>query len=206
MAFCNSCGASLAPDAKFCNKCGATITGAPAATNAPPPAPTGGSSALKIVLIIVGIIVVLGIVGVATVGIIGYHIARSAHVTQNGHHVKVETPFGNVETSNNPEQTARDLGIDIYPGAQVQKNGAATATFGAMRTVSANFETSDSPDKVCAFYKSKFPNPMVTTSDQNRCTIISNDKQNTVTITVEVSGDHTKLQITSVTKKGSSPN
>jgi hypothetical protein len=207
MAFCNSCGTTLNPGTKFCNKCGAAVAATPstpavASTAAtPPPAPTGGSNALKIILIVVAVIVFIGILGVATVGIIGYRIAKSSHVSQNGDHVKVETPFGSVESSNDPDQAAKDLGVELYPGAEVQRNGASSASFGGIRTVTAVFETSDAPDKVCTFYKSKFPGAMVTTSEQNHCTIVSNDRKNMVTINIEASGDTTKLQITNVTKK-----
>ncbi len=207
MAFCNSCGATLNAGTSFCNKCGASVAGgksAPAVASAPraaTPAPTGVSSALKIILIVVAIIVGIGILGMATVGIIGYHIAKSSHVSQQGDHVKVETPFGSVETSKDPEQAAKDLGIEIYPGAEVQKNGASSASFGNIRTVTAVFESSDAPDKICSFYKAKFPGAMVTTSEPNHCTIVSNDHKNMVTINIEASGDTTKLQITNVTKK-----
>ena len=208
MAFCNSCGANLNPGTKFCNKCGAAVVSGPSAPGVtstplppPPPTATGGGSALKIVLIVVAVIVVLGILGMATVGIIGYRIAKSSHVRQEGDHVKVETPFGTAESSQDPEQAAKDLGIDIYPGAEVQKHGASSATFGSIHTVTAFFESSDPAEKVCNFYKEKFPSAMVTTSEQNRCTIVSNDHKNMVTINIEVSGDTTKLQITNVTKK-----
>jgi hypothetical protein len=205
MAFCNSCGAALIPGTKFCNKCGTAITGAPSVPAAAPmaaaPAPTGGGSALKIVLIVAAVVIGIGILCVATVGIVGYHFAKRARVHQEGDHVKVETPFGNVESNSDPEQTAKDLGTDIYPGAQVQKNGTSSVTFGSIHTVTANFESSDSPDKICTFYKSKFPGAMVTTSDQNRCTIVSNDQKNMITINIEASGDTTKLQITNVSKK-----
>lgn len=169
----------------------------------PAQTPTGGSSALKVILIVVAIIVGLGILGVATVGIIGYRIAKSSHVSQNGDHVKVDTPFGSVETSKDPDQAAKDLGVDLYPGAQVQRNGASSAAFGGIRTVTAVFETPDAPDKVCTFYKSRFPGAMVTTSDQNRCTIVSNNQKNMITINVQTSGDMTKIQMTNVTKKSS---
>ena len=86
MAFCNACGATLTPGTKFCNKCGAPVAAAASTPGvpsiAPPvaPAPTGGSSALKVILIVVAVIVGFGILGVATVGIIGYHIAKRSHV------------------------------------------------------------------------------------------------------------------------------
>jgi len=175
---------------------------------APPPGPPpkGGSSALKIILIIIAVVVGLGILAITAVTIIGVHIARSAHVTQEGDHVKVESPFGTIETSKDPEQTAKDLGVDLYPGAQVQKNGTASIAFGNVHTVAANFESSDSVDKICSFYKSRFPNSTVTTSDQKRCTIVSSDQKNMITINVQASGDTTKLTITNVSKKLASSN
>jgi uncharacterized OB-fold protein len=211
MAFCNSCGATLNPGTKFCNKCGAAVAAgvsAPGATSTvastpPPAAPTGGSSALKVILIVVAVIVLIGILGIATVGIIGYRIAKSSRVSQNGDHVKVDTPFGSVETSKDPDQAAKDLGVDLYPGAEVQRNGASSVSMGSVHTVTALFESSDSPDKVCSFYKSRFPGAMMTTSDQNRCTIVSNNQRNMITINVEASGEGAKLQITNVSKKSS---
>ena len=201
MAFCNSCGASLTDGTRFCNKCGAPVSAVPVPTVAstPAPAPTGGSSALKIILIVFAVIVVIGVIGVATIGIIGYRIAKSSHVTQHGDKVKVDTPFGTL-SANDPEQTAKDLGIDIYPGAQVQKEGTVSVTFGSIHTVTAKFETSDAVDKVCDFYKERFPSAVVTTSEQNHCTINSNDAKNSVTINADGDGTTTRFQITSVKK------
>ncbi len=205
MAFCNACGATLAEGTRFCGKCGATVTGAPAVppvASAPPPA-KGGSSALKIILVIVGVIVLIGVLGIATIGIIGYRIAKSAKVSQKGDNVKVETPFGSVETSTNPEKTAEELGVEIYPGAQVQKAGTASVTFGSIHTVTANFESSDPVDKVCDFYRQKFPSAQVSSSDQTHCSIVSGDKGNSTTINVQSSGDGSRLQIVTMTKKAS---
>jgi hypothetical protein len=205
MAFCNSCGAPLNEGTKFCNKCGAAASGAPAAIAQPiapgPPASKGGSSALKIILVIVGIIVLIGVLGIATIGFIGYRIAKSSHVSQKGDNVKVETPFGSMETSTDPDKTAQELGVEIYPGAQVQKAGTASVTFGSLHTVTAIFESSDSVDKICDFYRQKFPSAQVASSDQNRCTIVSGDKGNSTTITVEPRGDGSKLTIVTLTKK-----
>ena len=205
MAFCNSCGATLNPGTKFCNKCGAAVPAGAAISGATStaPVPTGGSSALKVILIVVAVIVLVGILGIATVGIIGYRIAKSSRVSQNGDHVKVETPFGSVESSKDPDQAAKDLGVDLYPGAEVQRNGASSVSMGSVHTVTAVFETGDAPDKVCSFYKSRFPRAMVTTSEQNHCTIVSNDQKNMITINVEAGGDNTRLQITNVSKKSS---
>jgi zinc-ribbon domain len=205
MAFCNSCGATLADGTQFCNKCGSPVTApamsTPTAGTLTPVTPSkGGSGALKIILIIVAVVVVLGILGIGAVSFIGYRIAKSAHVHQDGDNVKVETPFGSVESSKDPSKAAADLGIDIYPGAEVQKNGASSATFGSIHTVTAMFTSSDGMDKVCSFYKEKFPNSIASTADQNHCTLVSNDNKNMVTINVESTGDGSKFQVTNVTK------
>jgi flagellar basal body-associated protein FliL len=206
MAFCNSCGANLGAGSKFCNNCGAAVTGATVA-NAPVPAATAtpapkNTSALKIILIVVAVIVCLGIVGVATVGFVAYRFAKDSHVTQQGDSVKVETPFGTVST-NDPDQAVKDLGVDVYPGAEVQKSGASSATIAGMRTITANFESADSVDKVCAFYREKFPRSNVSSSDQNHCTIVSNDPKNTITINIETHGDGSKFHIANVSRKAS---
>jgi zinc-ribbon domain len=204
MAFCNSCGAQLTEGTRFCSKCGAPIAGATAtaaATSAPGAANPAPSSALKTILIIVGAIVLIGVVGLASLAFIGIRVARHTRVMQQGDHVKVETPFGTAETSKDPEEAAKDLGVEVYPGADPQKEGASTATFGKVRTVSAAFQSDDSVEKVCAFYRSKFPNATVSTSDRNRCTIVSNNPPNMITINVEPNGDGSKFQIASVSSK-----
>jgi hypothetical protein len=206
MAFCNSCGAPLTAGSKFCNKCGVTIAAAPVVSGvpaAPTPAPTGGGGALKVILIVVAVVVVIGILGVATIGFIGYRFARNSHVKQEGDKVKVETPFGTF-SANDPEQAVRELGIEVYPGAEVQKNGAASASVAGVHTVNAMFESNDSPDKICSFYKAKYPSSMVTSSDRNRCTIVANDSKNTITINVEGNGDGSKFQVANVSSKSSS--
>jgi zinc-ribbon domain len=205
MAFCNSCGAPLNEGTKFCNKCGAAVSGVPATSASPiapgPPPSKGGSSALKVILVIVGIIVLIGVLGMVTCGIVIHRAIKSAHVSQKGDNVKVETPFGNMETSTDPDKTAGELGVEIYPGAQVQKTGTASVTFGSLHTVTANFESSDSVDKICDFYRQKFPSAQVASSDQTHCSIVSGDKGNSTTINVQSSGDGSRFTIVTMTKK-----
>src|SRR5579863_5333881 len=183
MAFCNSCGAALDAGTRFCNKCGALQTAstpAPAATPAPPsavtappaPAPTGGSGALKIILIVIAVIVGIGILGVASLGFFAYRVAKSAHVTQNGDSVKVDTPFGSF-SANDPDQTVKELGVDVYPGATVQKQGTATATFGGVHTVVAYLVSGAPLDKVCEFYIRKVPGAAGASSEEKHCSIVS---------------------------------
>jgi hypothetical protein len=219
MAFCNSCGAQLSVGTRFCSKCGAAVLASspvspgmpatpvtPAPTNLPPIAapPPKNNNALKIVLLVVGGVILLGILATASFTFFVYRAAKHARFSQNGDDVKVETPFGTIESSKDPDTVVKDLGVDLYPGATIQKNGANTATFGGIHTVTANFQTSDSFDKVCTFYKSKFPGAAVVSSDQNHCTIVSSSSGSTETINIEPDGTGSKFQISTVTKKSSS--
>ena len=168
----------------------------PAAT----PAQPSGGGALKAILIVVGVIVLVGILGLTSLAFFAWRVARHTRVRHNGDNVKVETPFGTVQTTNDPQAAAHDLGVDLYPGAQILKEGATTATFGAVHTATLNFETSDSVDQVCGFYKPKFPNAMVMTSDANQCTIVSNDQKNMITINVKTESGKSRIVITNVSK------
>lgn len=217
MAFCNTCGTSLTPESRFCNKCGAPIlassvptTGGTASpVNPASPSVAGapqGSGALKTVLIVVGAVFFLGLLGIASLGFFAWRMAHNTRIHQDRNNVRVETPFGNVETTKDPAEAARNLGVDLYPGAEVLKDGAASASFGTMHTVTLNSQTADSVEKVATFYKAKFPNAMVTSSDTGRCTIISNDHRNVVTINIEAEDGRTKILITNVTRKADASN
>ncbi len=219
MAFCNSCGATITPGTRFCNNCGAAIVDSPPALGVSPSAGTGpatsqlaastpaqGGGALKVILIVVGVVALLGILGIASLVFFATRVARHSHIHQDGNNVKVETPFGSVETTKDPDEAARNLGVDLYPGADLLKDGAASATFGSVHTVSLSSESSDSVEKVASFYKGKFPNAIVTSSDAGRCTIISNDHKSMITINIEAEGGKTKIQITNVTHKSDAAN
>ena len=217
MAFCNSCGANIVPGTRFCNKCGAAILSSslpPTAASPVPPvppvpptpsvatSPPASGGALKAFLIVAGVIVLVGVLGLVSLGFFAWHVAHRTRIRQNGDNVSVETPFGSVHSTNDPQAAARDLGVDLYPGAQVLKEGATSATFGGVHTSALNFETSDSVDQVCGFYKPKLPNAMVMTSDANQCTIVSNEPKNMITITVKSENDKTRIVIANVSKSG----
>ena len=94
--------------------------------------------------------------------------------------------------------------------AQVMKQGSVSMSFGSVHTTALTFETSDSVDKVCSFYKPKFPNAMVVSSDNDQCNIVFNDQKNMITINAKVEGGKTKIVISNVNRKsdggGSSSN
>jgi len=156
---------------------------------------------LKTFLIIIGVIVGLGVLGTVAATLVGLHIARRTHISQSGDRVKVETPFGTVTSTKDPEEAARNLGVDIYPGARALKTEAASVTVGGMKTVSAEFQTPDAPEKVFDFYKQKFPGANVTEADQGHFTIVSTDRRSIVTINIQVEGGETHFHIANVVGK-----
>jgi hypothetical protein len=202
MAFCNSCGTSLEAGARFCPKCGAALplaSAVPPTVSSPPAASSQGNGALKIILVVVAVIVVLGVLGIGTLMFVVRRIAHSRHTEDRNGNVRVETPFGTVQSTNNPDEAARNFGVDLYPGARVLQGNSAT--IGGMHTVQADFESDDSADKVMAFYTAKFPNANVTTKDQNHYAIVSTDKKNLVTITIEPGDGKTRIKIATVSGK-----
>ena len=205
MAFCNSCGATLDAGAKFCNKCGKTQPGAAAATPvftpAAPGVPQKSSSALKIILIVVAVIVVFGILAVGAFSFFAYRIARHSRVHNENGNVRVETPFGTVNTTTDPDEAARNLGIDVYPGAEVVKGTTSDMTMGNMHTAAADFETSDPVGTVAEFYKSKVPNANVVSSTGDHYAIISTDKKNMLTINIEPKNGRTRIHISKISGK-----
>ena len=87
------------------------------------------------------------------------------HKEGNGNNVKIATPFGgmSIKTDDNAVEVA--TGLPAYPGAEVVRkhdkgdhdSGAAdiNMSFGSfqLRVKAVSYRTSDSPDKVLAFYR-----------------------------------------------------
>jgi flagellar basal body-associated protein FliL len=158
-----------------------------------------GSGALKIILIVVAVVIALGILGIGTIVFVVRRVAHNSHIQNKDGNVRVETPFGTVQSTNNPDEASRNLGVDLYPGARVLKGN--TATVGGMRTVEAEFESGDAADKVMAFYSSKFPNANVNTKEQDHYAIVSTNNGNVITITIEPEDGKTLIKIASVIGK-----
>ncbi len=82
--------------------------------------------------------------------------------SSNGNeNVKIETPFGGMKVNTDESAIASDIGISVYPGAtrlrKDKDNGAADVNmnFGDfhLRVKALSYHTTDSPDKVLAFYR-----------------------------------------------------
>ncbi len=86
------------------------------------------------------------------------HVEKGANGEDKN--VQVDTPFGGIHV-NTGQTTAADLGLPVYPGAQIaqdkenDKSADVHMGFGEweLRVKVVNYATPDSEDKVTAFYK-----------------------------------------------------
>jgi hypothetical protein len=85
------------------------------------------------------------------------------HKNGNKDDVKIATPFGGLSVKTDEDVVKEGVGLTVYPGATlVKKNGnkdqdAADVNIGfggfRLRVQALTYQTSDSPDKVLAFYR-----------------------------------------------------
>ena len=199
MAFCTSCGATIADHAQFCTSCGAK-SAAPVSTGggaaaAPAPAPQSGGSALKIILIVIGSVILIGILATAAVTIfIGkkIHDAGVGVVEKDGE-AKIKIGNVNIETTKDEGKVAEDLGIDLYPGATMAQ-GAGAMQFGNMSATNAVFETDDSPEQVAAFYRERLPGAHYTAAQGNH-TLVGREGKDMITVHIEQDGGKTRIAL-----------
>jgi len=218
-AFCTKCGASVPDGMAFCSACGAPVASAatpvastpvayvPPASSAPAAggyaqpvavaAPAGGSSALKIILIIVAVFVGIGVLVVAGIGFTIWRVSKTVHVSDSGKGVSVSVPGGGSYSAGNITVTASDLGVDIYPGA-AQQQGAVRVSTPNGTAITAVYQTSDPMDKVVDFYKDKLgTGASVYQSDKSAMlSRADEDKKDNVIVTITAeSNSQTKIAI-----------
>ena len=103
---------------------------------------------------------VLLIASAASVGIAGCRVHVDKDSNGKEKTVQVDTPFGGVHV-NTDQTSASDLGLPVYPGAETvrdddhHKSADVHLGFGQwqLRVKAVSYATSDSQDKVSAFYK-----------------------------------------------------
>lgn len=123
----------------------------------PPPAPakSGGSSALKIILIILGIFAFFVLLVIAGLMYGCYKVKKAFHTDAKTGETTITTPGGSISANSSMKYTSDELGTDVYPGAEPSKSGNLKMNMAGNSVVSASFVTSDSKDQVVAFYKDK---------------------------------------------------
>lgn len=207
--FCTSCGSPVEENLKFCPKCGAQIAAPPPpAGGGPAAAPAAkGSPILKIILIVVGLFVVIGIIGAAAGIYVVYKakqkvtsMVESARTTPGG----LGTPEIRLEKGGEGSEAASLATVDVppYPGSSATEAGG-DFTFGGKGGISSQeYETPDSVEQVVAFYKDKFGSKIrIQESGGNAMfTLSATGGLTTVTITREEDGGVTKINISRISK------
>lgn len=128
------------------------------------------------------------------------------HKQGEGDNVKIATPFGGMQVKTNEASVHSGIGLPEYPGATPVKkdkdSGAAdiNMSFGSfqLRVKAMSYRTSDSPEKVQAFYKDALGRfgdviqcsdnrPVGTPTHTAAGLTCDNDRQNHITVTEDVS-------------------
>jgi hypothetical protein len=150
------------------------------------PVKSGGSSALKIILIIVAVFVVLVLMVAGVIGYGVWRVSRAVHVNRATGETTINTPSGTFSANSAQKFTAGELGTDLYPGAEPAKSGSLKMNLPTGAMVSAVFLTTDSKDKVLDFYKSKLGSG-ATSMDFGNNAILTSKKSEHEQVTVTVS-------------------
>jgi len=166
--------------------CGAPVNAAAAYVAPVQPAvvqSSSGTSAVKVILIVVAIFVGLGILAVGAFGFIAWRVSRAMHVSNDGQ-VTLNTSAGSFSANSSKTYTAEELGTDIYPGATGGKGGLKMdLPTGSM--VTGIFVTSDSKDRVVDFYKGKLGSAAsVIDSDNSAVIQLAKGQQESIMVTV----------------------
>jgi hypothetical protein len=177
---------------------GAPIPPNPPYPNVPPPPTTSGNTVLKIVLIVVGAFVLLGVIVAGVIGVEVYKLAKSVDKVRN-RNVSITTPGGTITAGRSTNLTPADLGVDLYPGATTGEGSMNMKTPNSSM-VTAVYLSSDPPDKIVAFYKEKLGDQGSIVQTSNGTVLSAGDKdRNNVVITITPEGNSSKIAIVHVT-------
>ena len=180
-----------------------------------PPRPAGSPSHI----VAIALLVLLLIVVVAGIGIwSGLSFLSNVHVQvkqdRGGQkQVSIKTPVGSMQVNKGVDEAS--LGLPIYPGAiPLKEKGSATVNFDILdeakfQVLAGKFETSDSLDKVRAFYHDRLGDQVTKYKDRDEegKTVfeIKHDKQERV-VALKRHGDKTVIELVRVSEGSSEAN
>ncbi len=177
----------------------------PQAASAYPPAPSNvyappkpGNTVLKIVLIVVGVFVLLGVLVAAVIGFGAYKLSKAVNLHKDGG-VRISTPGGDITAGDSVSVSIADLGLPDYPGAHRSAGGMRMKTpSGSLMT--ATFTMADSVEDVVGFYKGKMGEAasVVETGSGTMLTGGGSGHEKKV-VTITRDGNHTKIAIVHTT-------
>jgi hypothetical protein len=176
---------------------------------APPQAPGSHSHFVAIALLFLALIVLIG--GIAVWG--GLHFLANAvhvHVDQESggkKEVSIKTPLGSLEVNHDVDEAS--LGLPVYPGAtRLKDHDSATvdldiADQAKVRVRAGKFESSDSLDKIIAFYHQRLDDQVTKFKERdNEGKIvfeIKHDKQDKV-VALKSEGNKTVIELVRVSE------
>jgi len=128
-----------------------------------------------------------------------HKVKQSFHTDSKTGETTMSIPGMSVNSEPGSSFTASDLGVDIYPGADPKKSGNLRMNIAGNSVVTASFLTSDSSDKVIAYYKDKLGSD-ATSMEFGGTAILSAKKsdheQVQVTVVQQANQNDGKTQIT----------
>ena len=222
--FCNKCGAPAVDDGASSvpaiSPPPATVLAPPtgSATPAPPattqsasvqaaPPAKKGSSALKIILAVLGFFIVMGVLAIGSCFYIVHKVKEN--VTSIAERTRpatgtASTPDMQLSDGGAGSQAAAAATIDVppYPGSIPTKSGGELSA-GITGSVSAQeYETPDSAEKVMAFYKNKFGSKINIMESEGKSVFnfISTNGMTTVTVSRDEGTDKTQINIARIGK------
>ena len=174
-----------------------------------PPQPAGSRSNLVVIaILLLALLVVVGSMGV-WIGLRFLSSAVHVQVSREGDkkEVSIKTPVGSMEVHKDVDEAS--LGLPIYPGAtRLNEKGSATVNFDILdeakfRVLAGKFETSDSLDKVRAFYHDRLGDQVTKYKDRDEQgkTVfeIKHDKGDQV-VALKRTGDKTVIELVRVSE------
>ncbi len=155
--FCAKCGAPRESSTGFCPACGGPITSQPAPP-VPPAAVKKPGGTLKVVLIVAAAAIAVFVLGVGTLGFLGW---RALHSGGN-----------NLTMGQKANVSEADLGVSIYPGAVRVESGSMRIKIAGTEAEGARYTTSDPASAVLSYYQQKL-GPNATTTERNGMTLLT---------------------------------
>ena len=140
----------------------------------PPQAPRSGSNIVAIALLVLALIVLVSGIAVWTgLRFLSHNLRMQVEERGGNKEVSINIPdgkIGSIEVHHDVNQDS--LGLPLYPGAtRVKDKDSATINLGfggeaSVRVLAAKFETSDSLERVKAFYKEHLGSEVTKLTDQ----------------------------------------
>jgi|GEM_PF-2158446 hypothetical protein len=182
----------------------------------PEPASDSQKKTVKIILIVVGVLVILGIIGVALLGYVGTRVGNSIiedvtdseNVEINDDGVTIESEDGSFSSTQNQELPDNfPAQVPLFDDGDIVTSSRFTQDGGTIWSVS--FETSRSADEVYDYYESRFDSDdwevqsSFESGTSRSVSALHNTDEMRVGVTINQNDDNTTSYTLSVTQEDS---